>query len=213
MGTLYVMTLNVSLTFPCSKNEWDRLKTSSLNKIKSDRTRSCIINKTVGIVCLARRKHVRKKIERYSPWVSKCRIWILEVNTLVIKKMIRNRKKSKQGWPWLRQLFSQHQKRDIFYVQYLQAEVISSNTENNFFFTKKSLSIKTHLPYRISSNNSRPSINRPPLTEMLIIIAPTPPLSPSSLPFISSLSRWSAIRFSKTDQGRFKLWKLIKELN
>ena len=78
------------------------------------------------------------------------------------KKRIRNRKKSKQGWPWLRQLFSQHQKRDIFYVQYLQAEAISSNTENNFFFTKKSLSIKTHLPYRISSNNSRPSINRPP---------------------------------------------------
>ena len=51
--------------------------------------------------------------------------------------------------------------KSIYYVQYLQAEVISSNTENNFFFTKKSLSIKTHLPYRISSNNSRPSINRP----------------------------------------------------
>ena len=64
------------------------------------------------------------------------------------------------------------------------------------------------LKYRISPNNSRPSINRLPQ-----IIAPSPTFSPSSLPFIPSLSGWSAMRFSKTDQRRFKLWKLIKELN
>ena len=40
------------------------------------------------------------------------------------------------------------------------------------------------------------------------IIVP-PPLSPSSLPFIPSLSSSSAMRFSKTYQWRFKLWKLI----
>ena len=111
--------------------------------------------------------------------------------------------------------------KSIYYVQYLQAEVISSNTENNFFFIKKSLSIKTHLPYRISSNNSRPSINRPLLTEILKIIAPPPPLSPSSLPFIPSLSllkcnkiqqNWSVmIRALKINQGT-KLGILKKPL-
>ena len=60
--------------------------------------------------------------------------------------------------------------------------------------------------YSISSNDSRSSINRIPR-----IIAP--PLSPSSLLFISSLSSWSGIWSSKTDQWRFKLWKLIKEPN
>ena len=39
------------------------------------------------------------------------------------------------------------------------------------------------------------------------------PLSPSSLPFIRSLSSLSAMRFSKTNQWQFKQWKLIKELN
>ena len=57
--------------------------------------------------------------------------------------------------------------------------------------------------YRIFSNNSRPSNNR----------SPPPPLSPSSLLFIPSLSSWSGIWSSKTDQWRFKLWKSIKEPN
>ena len=79
--------------------------------------------------------------------------------------------------------------------------------------------------YLISSNNSLPSINRLPRiitplwrkylknNRLPRIIAPLPLLSPSSLPFIPSLSGWSAMRFSKTDQWRFQLWKLIKELN
>ena len=59
--------------------------------------------------------------------------------------------------------------------------------------------------YRISSNNSRtPSINRLPQ-----IIAP---LSTSSVSqFIPSLSSWSGIWSSKTDQWRFKLiWNTLK---
>ena len=67
---------------------------------------------------------------------------------------------------------------------------------------------KTKNVFLFSSNNSRPSINRLPP-----IIAPPTPLAPSSLSFISSLSRWSAMRFSKSDQWRFGLWKLIEELN
>ena len=77
--------------------------------------------------------------------------------------------------------------------------------------------------YRISSNNSQrkhpfllalrrrgrfaklpPSNNRPP--------PPSPPLSPSSVSqFIPSLSSWSGIWSSKTDQWRFKLiWNTLK---
>ena len=79
--------------------------------------------------------------------------------------------------------------------------------------------------YLISSNNSLPSINRLPRiitplwrkylknNRLPRIFAPLPVLSPSSLPLIPSLSGWSAMRFSKTDQWRFQLWKLIKELN
>ena len=67
---------------------------------------------------------------------------------------------------------------------------------------------KNTTEYRISSNNSHPSINR-----LRQINAPPPPLSQSSLPFIPSLSSWSTMRSSKTDRWRFKLWKLIKELN
>ena len=65
--------------------------------------------------------------------------------------------------------------------------------------------------YLISSNNSRSSINRLPR-----VIPPPPPnspLSPFSLLFISSLSSWSGIWSSKTDQWRFKLWKSIKGPN
>ena len=62
--------------------------------------------------------------------------------------------------------------------------------------------IAGNVSYRISSNNSRPSINRLPG------IIPTPLLS-SSFPFITSLSSWTARWSSKTDQRRFKLWKLI----
>ena len=43
------------------------------------------------------------------------------------------------------------------------------------------------------------------------LIASPPLLSPSSLPLILSLSSWSAMWSSKTDQW-FKLWKLIKEV-
>ena len=45
------------------------------------------------------------------------------------------------------------------------------------------------------------------------IIAPPPSFSPFSLSFITSLSSWSGIWSSTTDQRRFKLWKLIKEPN
>ena len=75
--------------------------------------------------------------------------------------------------------------------------------------------------YRISSNNSRPSINRPSLMEIFEIMTslqqlpppPPPTLSPSSLSFIPSLSSWREILSSKTNQWWFKLWKLIKEPN
>ena len=67
---------------------------------------------------------------------------------------------------------------------------------------------KNATEYRISSNNSRPSINR-----LRQINAPPPPLSQSSLPFIPSLTSWSAMRSCRTDRWPFKPWKLIKELN
>ena len=65
------------------------------------------------------------------------------------------------------------------------------------------------LAYRISSNNSLPSNNQPPLMEIFKIIASPPPLLSSSLSFIPSVEWWS----SKTDQCRFKLSKLIKQPN
>ena len=84
-------------------------------------------------------------------------------------------------------------------------------------------SCRVFLECRISSNNSHPSIKSPPsnncspLMEIFKIIAPSPhppsPISPSSLFFIPSLSSWSRIWSSKTDQWRCKLWKLIKESN
>ena len=79
------------------------------------------------------------------------------------------------------------------------------NTEKKCCFSGRESSCKLcrEHTYRIYSN-SLPSIYRLPW-----IIASPPPLSPSSLPFISSLSSWNAMRFSKTDQWRFKLWKLI----
>ena len=45
--------------------------------------------------------------------------------------------------------------------------------------------------------------------EIFKIIAFSPPLSPSSLSFIPSLSSWCRIKSSKTGQWRFKLSKLI----
>ena len=45
--------------------------------------------------------------------------------------------------------------------------------------------------------------------EIFKIIAFSPPLSPSSLSFIPSVSSWCRIKSSKTGQWRFKLSKLI----
>ena len=68
--------------------------------------------------------------------------------------------------------------------------------------------------YRISLNNSHPSINCPPLMDIFEIIA-LPPPPPTTHPltifsfFYSLLEIWS----TKTNQWWFKLWKLIKEPN
>ena len=114
-------------------------------------------------------------------------------NCLMLNNKVRSLKKKTQIWDWLIK------------------KTISSEEKINKC-TKCKMYFKYDLyKYRISSNNSRPLINRlpwiiPPLDRNIWNNCLFPAIWPSCLSVILSLSSWSGVRSNKTDQWRRGYW-------